>query len=337
MSISSHEDIATGSTDNAHRVLAALRDHRSCIITTHINPDGDAIGSALGMFHLLRCLGVTSRVILPSPAPSNLVWFDGAEHLEVYTPELSADIEQAQCIIVLDLNARSRLRELGEAISKSSAPVINVDHHTHPEDFAHVAWIDTDACSTCSMVAELARIAGVRDASMAMCLYTGIMTDTGSFRFPRTTSAVHRIVADLLDQGADPVRSYELVMNQGSVLRARLLGEALRSMQLHADGRLCVMTLSKDTLDHYGCTTDDTEGFVHHTLSLAGVDMGILVIELETEIKCSFRSKGDVLVRDLAARYGGGGHVYAAGARIAARPLDDVLTDVISAAVEQLV
>lgn len=336
MSSSSYEDISTDSTHNAERVLDALRRHRSCIITTHINPDGDAIGSALGMLHLVEALGINARVILPSPAPENLTWFDGAERLEVFSADLLADVQGAECIIVLDLNARSRLRDLGEAISRSVATVINIDHHTHPEDFAHVAWIDTDACSTCSMVANLARHAGVRHASMAMCLYTGIMTDTGSFRFPRTTAEVHRTVADLLDQGADPVLAFERVMNQGSVLRARLLGEALRSMELHADGRLCMMILRRQTLQEYNCTSDDTEGFVHHTLSLAGVDMGVLIIELEHEIKCSFRSKGSVYVRDLAARYGGGGHVYAAGARIAARPLDDVISDVRAAAQEQL-
>lgn len=314
----------------------ALLSHDSCIITTHINPDGDAIGSALGMWHLLRNLGIAARVFLPSPAPDNLRWLDGAENLEVFSPELTSDIERASCIVVLDLNSRSRLRDLGSAISRSSAMVINIDHHTLPEDFANVAWIDTDACSTCIMVAELARHAGVRDPSMALCLYTGIMTDTGSFRFPRTTAEVHRIVADLLEQGADPVRSYDLVMNQGSVLRARLLGEALRSMELHANGRLCVMVLSSSILAQYGCTTDDTEGFVHHTLSLTGVDMGILIIELASEIKCSFRSKGDVGVRDLAARYGGGGHIYAAGARIPGRRLEDVVTDVISAAEQVL-
>lgn len=336
MSSSSYEDISTDSTYNARRVLEALRQHRLCIITTHINPDGDAIGSALGMMHLAAALGIEARVVLPTPAPDNLLWFDGAERLEVYSENLASAIEEASCIIVLDLNSRSRLRELGEAISRSRATVINIDHHTHPEEFAHVAWIDTDACSTCSMIAELAEVADVRGAAMAMCLYTGIMTDTGSFRFPRTTARVHRIVASLLDQGADPVLSFERVMNQGSVLRARLLGEALRSMQLHADGRLCVMVLTRATLDAYECTTDDTEGFVHHTLSLAGVDMGILIIELATEVKCSFRSKGSVFVRDLAARYGGGGHVYAAGARIPARPLDDVVRDVVSAAIEQL-
>lgn len=336
MSSSSYEDISTDSTYNARRVLEALRQHRSCIITTHINPDGDAIGSALGMMHLAAALGIEARVVLPTPAPDNLLWFDGAERLEVYSENLATAIEEASCIIVLDLNSRSRLRELGEAISRSNATVINIDHHTHPEQFAHVAWIDTDACSTCSMIAELAEVADMRGAAMAMCLYTGIMTDTGSFRFPRTTARVHRIVASLLDQGADPVLSFERVMNQGSVLRARLLGEALRSMQLHADGRLCVMVLTRATLDAYECTTDDTEGFVHHTLSLAGVDMGILIIELATEVKCSFRSKGSVFVRDLAARYGGGGHVYAAGARIPARPLDDVVRDVVSAAIAQL-
>lgn len=258
-------------------------------------------------------------MILPNAAPSNLQWLPGWSEALVWNQDLLPVLAEADTVVVLDLNAVSRLGELGRAITESHASLINIDHHTHPEDFARFAWIDTEACSTCVMIAGLIGASGAA-ASMpeeaAMCLYTGIMTDTGSFRFPRTTADVFRTVSNLVNHGADPVRAYEEVMNQGSVGRAQLLGKTLSEMSVLANGRLCVMTVQQQDLEQYGCTLEDTEGFVQQTLTLQGVTMGILVIELASEIKISFRSKGTAYVRDLAAEYGGGGHVYAAGARI---------------------
>jgi phosphoesterase RecJ-like protein len=317
--------------------LRALRASSTVIVTTHRNPDGDAIGSALGMWHMLRAMGKSATVVLPNAPPSNLIWMEGASSMRVYDPDLDALIDAADTVVVLDLNAVSRLEALGSAIMRrTDRTIINIDHHTKPEAFATVQWIDEEACSTASMVCDLAAALGVLTADMAMGLYTGIMTDTGSFRFPRTTASVHRTVATLIEAGADPVRAYDEVMNRGSVGRAQLLGLALSTMGIHAEGRLCTMVVRSADMERFGCTTEDTEGFVAQTLALQGVTMGILFVERPDEVKISFRSKGNAYVRDLAARYGGGGHVYAAGARVLGGTVDTVVPDVISAAVESL-
>ncbi|MBU3700025.1 MAG: bifunctional oligoribonuclease/PAP phosphatase NrnA [Candidatus Kapabacteria bacterium] len=317
-------------------IAGVISEARTVVITTHVNPDGDAIGSALGLWHWICSKGAEAQVVLPNAAPENLRWLPGASSMITYGPAGIEWLERADVVVVLDLNTLLRLGELGERIAASSARIVNIDHHTHPQAFAEIALIDTDACSTCSMIAELIIASDGPEAltpNMSMCLYTGIMTDTGSFRFPRTNANVFRLVAALLERGADPVKCYDEVMNQSSFGRTRLLGAALASLQLHASGSVCTMTVRRSDLIDTKCSVDDVEGFVHHTLSIAGVMLGILFVEVDGEAKCSFRSKGDTFVRDLAATWGGGGHVYAAGARIRHRPFQEVVDEVTAAAI----
>ncbi len=288
------------------------------------------MGSLLGLASILRSQGKRVTTVVPSKAPSNLSWMPGADTTLVWNDSAQHKdiLSSVDTLVVLDLNDLGRLGSLGEAITAATAVKINIDHHTHPEAFASLQWIDTDAPAVCAMLADLYADIEI-PADAAMCLYAGLMTDTGSFRFPRTTSHTFEQAARLVRQGADPVAAYEQIMNTNSFRREVLLGASLRGMQLHHDGRLCVMTVRQSDLAATGTIVDDTDGFVHHTLSIQGVQMGILFIELEDQIKCSFRSKGNVYVRDLAAAYGGGGHVYAAGARVTGMTLD--------AAVEQIV
>ncbi|MEY2719449.1 MAG: hypothetical protein RLZZ273_815 [Bacteroidota bacterium] len=309
------------------QILDAFDRCQRIVITTHINPDGDALGSSLGLYHWLQGRGKQVSVVIPNAAPANMAWLPGFEDLCYWDPSLSPVIDSADLVVVLDLNAVSRLAELGQAIAQRGSLIVNIDHHTHPENFADLAWIDTDASSTCSMIASLIVESCGTDCvseSMATCLYTGIMTDSGSFRFPRTNASLFRTVASLVEQGADPVRIYDLVMNQGSVGRMQLLGRALSQMEVAADGQLCVMSVSQQDIAYYGCSLEDIEGFVQQTLTLQGVIMGILIVEIPGEIKISYRSKGSAYVRDLAAMYGGGGHVYAAGARVAGQSLQQI-------------
>lgn len=335
----SHEDIVSTVSVNTTLIVEHLLTAKNVLITTHINPDGDALGSALGLLHWLRANSIQARVMLPNAAPTNLGWLPGADAVDVWAEDKQPYVSSADTIVVLDLNAISRLGTLGSAIVHSTARIINIDHHTHPEEFASLAWIDTESCSTCYMISQLIMSA---DASAemtpdaAMCLYTGIMTDTGSFRFPRTTAPVFKTAAMLLDKGADPVLAYDRVMNQGSINRTQLLGKTLSQMSVLANGRLCVMTVCQDDLQEYACTVEDIEGFVQQTLTLRGVEMGVLIVELPNEIKLSFRSKGAAFVRDLAAVYGGGGHVYAAGARVTGTALLDIVRDVTQRAVQYL-
>lgn len=315
-------------------ILAGVR---RVIIVTHVNPDGDAIGSALGTWNWLGSRGFDCTVILPNAAASYLQWMPGAEHMITYSSRCDQLISDADLILVLDLNTLLRLGELGARIAASSATIVNIDHHTYPQDFARLALIDTDACSTCALMAEIIlEIDGENAISheVATCLYTGIMTDTGSFRFFRTTAQVFRLAALLISKGADPVQTYEEVINQSSFGRTRLLGIGLASLQTHADGQLCTMMIRRSDLLETGCNVDDVEGFVHHTLSIAGVRAGILFVEVDGEVKCSFRSKGDTGVRDLAAKFGGGGHVHAAGARIRQARFEEAVPMVTTAAIE---
>lgn len=332
--------------DEAKTLYEQVARYSSFVITTHVNPDADAIGSALGLKYLLQLIRGNDAhitVVLPSPCPENLLWMPDAENMTVWKhdKEIENDhtiLSDADCIIVLDLNTLSRLQGLGTAIGKCKADIINIDHHTYPEDFATFQWIDTEASSTAQMVGLLMHhVLNIRPTDYnqpdvrhaAMCLYTGIMSDTGSFRFPRTTSQVFTLVAWLVEAGADPVQAYENTFNKNSFDRTKLLGSALNNMQIHHNGRLCTMVVSAENLRENNCTVEDTEGLVHHTLTIAGVAMGILFVELSGVVKCSFRSKGDVYVRDLAAKYAGGGHVYAAGARINGKKLDQAVSEVV--------
>lgn len=318
------------------QVAEALTKAQKIVITAHINPDGDAVGSALGLYHALKDAGKQVRVIMPTPVPATMTWMPGMDVVEVYSLDPSITLGDADTIVVLDLNSVSRLKELGTLIMASRASsrttLINIDHHTEPESFADVQLVDTSAAATCQMLVQvLSLMKGMRiSADCATCLYTGIMTDTGGFHFPRTTASLHRNVADLIYCGADPVMIYDNVYNHSPVARMRMLGYALSSMTTHHDGRLCTMVIEQKDLVRFGCTVEDVEGFVHNTLAVDGVAIGILLVELPDEIKCSFRSKGNVYVNALAKQYGGGGHVYAAGARVKDLALKEVLDSVIS-------
>ncbi len=329
-----------------------LLSHNTFVLCTHVNPDGDAIGSVLGLRHLLKQAGVSEdniSVFLPSECPQNLLWLPGANEMEVWTnsDQQRQFLCEANCIVVLDLNSLDRLQSLGAAIGECRGTVVNIDHHSHPEHFTTWQWIDTDSPATCEMVARLWFEGMVPQNSTfteqsqplecaAQCLYTGLMTDTGSFRFPRTTAWVFECASRLVNYGADPVLSYENVFNTNSFRRMRLLGHALATMTLHHDGKVCTMTVSAEEMKAFDCSVGDTEGFVHHTLGITGVYIGILFVELPDCVKCSFRSKGPVFIRDLAAQYGGGGHTYAAGARVYGRRLQDVVNDVVNASLSLL-
>jgi bifunctional oligoribonuclease and PAP phosphatase NrnA len=306
---------------------------KKIILTSHVNPDGDAVGSVLALYHTFSTIDIDVKVILPSEIPHNLTWMPGAETVEVFKDYHAKLFSESDLVFVVDLNDVGRLKELGDAIVGSGVGIVNIDHHTFPKDFARAQWIDTDAAATCVMLDTFVwdfvqtnrlQLTPLQEKNIAMCLYVGIMTDTGSFRFPRTTSETHRIVARLIDKGADPVLAYENIMNTSSPARTKLLGSALSSMEFYSDHKLCLMTVTKGEFMESGCVVADLDGFVHHATASTGVQIGVLIVELADEIKCSLRSKGAFHVRDIASKYGGGGHSHAAGVRITDKSLEDV-------------
>ena len=302
--------------------LDIITRNQSFCIVTHVNSDGDSLGSQLGLTHLLRQLGKTVHLVNPSHVPENLRFIPGSEEIRVFEAERdTALLASVDVLFVLDGNSPSRMRGMEEAIMRSPAVKAVIDHHQEPVEFANTYAIDTNACSTAELIYRFLVLFEKRDGKtyctkpLAEALYTGIMTDTGNFRFPRTTPDVHRIIARLIEVGVDPYYIFDSVFNQNPMNRARLLGKTLATMQTYHDGKLCMMLVSHAMMLETGTNVDHIEGFVEQTLGLQGVQMGAIVVELPNEIKMSLRSKGVIPVNKIAQHFGGGGHINAAGCR----------------------
>ena len=289
-------------------------------ISTHINPDGDAIGSALALYYYLKSKGKEVKIINPSETAYNLLFLTGAEDIIVYSPECDEYLDSCDTNIIVDLNDIDRLKELGIKILKTSSKKIVIDHHLDPKPFADLYVIDTESCSAGEIVYRIINEDKNYQISkeIASALYVAIMTDTGSFRFPRTTGEVHRIIGAMIDAGADPVEIYDQVYNKVPLRAMRLLGEGLSGIETFNDGRLGVVTIKNSMLDRCRAKAEDVEDFVEKILSIDGIKVGILITEEieKDQIRISFRSKGEYGIRDLAVSMGGGGHYYAAGARV---------------------
>ena len=304
------------------KCLDIITRYQSFCIITHVNSDGDSLGSQLGLTLLLRQLGKTVYNVNPSHVPENLRFLPGSEEIRVFEAERdTAILASVDVLLVLDCNSPSRMRGMEEAIMRSPAVKAVIDHHQEPVEFASVYAIDTEACSTAELIYRLLLGFEKRDSThyctkpLAEALYTGIMTDTGNFRFPRTTADVHRIIARLIESGVEPYAVYDKVFNQNPMNRARLLGATLATMQTYHDGKLCIMLVSHAMMLETGTNIDHIEGFVEQTLGLQGVLVGAIVVELPQEIKMSLRSKGTIPVNKIAQYFGGGGHINAAGCR----------------------
>ena len=302
------------------------------VITTHKNPDGDAMGSSLAVARYLQKKKQLVTVIAPTDYPDFLHWLPGDNNVLVYTDDhdrANGIIEKADLIICLDFNALSRIGEMEEPVRKSSAVKMMIDHHQQPEQFAAYTISEPDICSTCQLVFEWMVDMGDKaliDKEIATCIYTGIMTDTGSFRFPSTTARTHRIVADLIEFGANGADIYNRVMDGSSESRIRLLGFALsEKLRVLPEYKTAYISLSAEELERFNFQKGDTEGFVNYALSVKGILFAAIFMDKDNLRKVSFRSKGDWDVNLFArAHFNGGGHKNAAGGA-SDLPLDETL------------
>lgn len=306
------------------QIKELLSTPKKIVIVPHTNPDGDAIGSTVGLYHYLKKYSHEATVIVPNDYPSYLKWVPGNEEVVIYDYNMAACntlIEEADLIFTLDFNALYRTGNMEGVIEKSRAIKVLIDHHQEPHDYAKFVYSDVSMSSTCQMVyhfIEMLDDTNHIDAQIATCLYLGIMTDTGSFRFPSTSSTTHRIIADLIDKGADNTQIYNMVYDTNSVDRLQLLGCALNNLNVFPDLRTAYISLSQDELNTYHYKKGDTEGVVNYALSLENIVFAVIFIENKQEgiIKLSLRSKGDFSVNDFArAHFNGGGHINAAGGR----------------------
>ncbi|WP_417196285.1 DHH family phosphoesterase [Bizionia sp.] len=301
-----------------------LRSPKKMVIVPHKNPDGDAIGSTLGLYHYLRIHNQEAVIIAPNDYPEFLKWMPGEDSILKYdtdTEKCDALIQDADIIFTLDFNALNRTGNMEPALKASSAMKIMIDHHQQPDDYATYMYSDVSMSSTCEMVYHF--IAMLDDKNLinqdiATCLYTGIMTDTGSFRFASTTSETHRVTAFLIDKGAQHSEIHNAVMDANSFERMQLLGCALTNLKVIPESRTAFITLSQDELNTYNYKKGDTEGFVNYALSLQNIIFAAIFIEDKQNniIKISLRSKGDFSVNEFArAHFEGGGHTNAAGGK----------------------
>lgn len=299
-----------------------LSSPQKIVITTHHKPDGDAMGSSLGLYAFLIQKGHHVTVITPTDYPEFLHWLPNNSNVIIYTEaeEKSINlINEASLIFCCDFNTLSRINELGEHIRKASALKVMIDHHLEPEDFDDYRYWNINACAASQLVYsfilnELGE-ANFINKDVASCLYTGIMTDSGSFRFPSATSEVYRIAAELIDLGAEHWRIHQLVYDNASENRLRFLGYCLSNkLEILREYNTAIITVSAEELKKYNIATGDTEGIVNYALSINGINLAAFIIERTDKVKLSLRSTGDFPANEICKKYfTGGGHRNAAG------------------------
>jgi len=316
-------------------VASILQRHNSFILTTHVNPDGDGLGCEIAIEDWLLAHRKKVAIINFSPTPVVYQFLDSRKSIHVFDPAVHSEIiKNADVVLVLDTNNLDRLRTMKDPIEQSSALKICIDHHLNPAPFASSYLLDDEATSTGEIVYHL--LCQMEEDSIspqaAKSLYCAIMTDTGSFRYPRVDPETHRIVAHLIEYGADPVEIFQEVYERWTAGRMQLLGKALAEIDTSYGGSLAHLTITREMLRLTGTLEEDTDNFTTYPMSIDGVKAGILFLEMENGVKISFRSKGDIPINLLAQEFGGGGHKNAAGARIFDRNLSDVEKDVLQAA-----
>lgn len=317
---------------NFQIVAEIINQNNNFVITSHVNPDGDSLGCELALAHFLRKIGKSVTILNHNNTPKFYEFLDKQNELIKFHPDLHKDIIlDTEVIFIVDTNQSDRLRSLEKYVLQSKAIKVIIDHHLEAGDFADHYLIDTDATSTAEILYKLLLSIdnNVIDYNIAHPLYTAIMTDTGSFRFPRTDTETHQIIADLLQYDVDPTAVYSQVYESWSLGRMRLLGKALDSLKTEYDGKLAFMVCTQKMFEASGTTEVETDNFTNYPMSIDGVQVGLLFNELDDGIKISFRSKGDIHINELAKEFGGGGHKNAAGARLFGVKLGEIIKDVI--------
>ena len=293
----------------------------NCLIIPHKNPDADALGSSMALFRFLTKLGKKTKVILPNSPPSNLEWMINKHDVISYekNPEKTKKyLSNSQIIFALDFNSLKRIGTLNKEIENTKTPVIMIDHHESPEKFSTLFLSKPKIGSTCEIIYNIMKSINNEfiDKEIATYIYSGILTDTGSFRFPLTTGDTHNIISELFKKGINHTKIHEKIYDNFSFDRARLLAVALKNLKQIENLGVVYTILTKKDLENYNYKKGDTEGFVNFGLQIKDVYVSVIFIEdsFEDIIKISFRSKEKIDVNKFAKKYfNGGGHKNASG------------------------
>ena len=291
------------------------------VIIPHLNPDGDAMGSSLGLYQVLKNTGKDVQVITPTAYPNFLSWMHGADQaicFEEGEEKAKAVLRKAELLIFVDFNSLKRAGDLKPVVEALSVRKLMIDHHPYPEDIADVMVSVPAASSTCELAFNVVNHLGWNkyvNTEAAECFYTGIMTDTGSLSYNSSNPETYEIVAGLLKKNIDKDRIHQLVFHSNSISRMRLLGHVLsKKMFLMPDQEAAYLFLDKKELKDFNFQQGDTEGFVNYPLGIEGINISAFFMERDDKIKCSFRSRGDFPVNMFSElNFNGGGHRNAAG------------------------
>ena len=294
-------------------------------IIPHRNPDGDALGSTLGLYHVLKQLNHDAKVVSPNEFPEFISWLPGSDDVLIFEKNFETCrnfLQSCDLVFTLDFNAFHRAGEqMGSYLEKLNKPFVMIDHHQMPDPYAKVTVSDTSFGSTCELLyrfLEQLNLLQYLTVEAATCIYTGIVTDSGSFKFVKTTGDTHRVVAHLIDLGVDNPKVHSQLFNTTSYNQLQLVGKALQNLKVLPQHNVAYTTLSQTELNDFNYQKGDTEGIVNYGLSIKGIDFAAIFIENKDEgiIKISFRSEGDFDVNQFARNYfNGGGHINAAGGK----------------------
>lgn len=305
-------------TRDAARPVACLRQARRALITSHSSPDGDSLGSALAVRELAGALGVDARIVQRDPYPVSLSFLPGLDAIELASSLPPAELVAFDLAVVLECPGINRPGLAG----LERLPILNIDHHLENERYGILNYLDEEAPAVGEMVLRMAEAAEVPvSATMATCLYTALVTDTGDFRYSNATPRAFEAARRLVAAGAVPHRIADALGNQTPPRIVRLTAEVLATLELHAAGRLAVVTCDAGMLARAGARPEDTENLINTPRAMAGVEVVVLFKAFAPDAtRVSLRSRGEVDVQRVAARFGGGGHRNAAGCTIP-RPL----------------
>ncbi|CAN5335052.1 bifunctional oligoribonuclease/PAP phosphatase NrnA [soil metagenome] len=305
-------------------ITSALSRANRIVIVPHKSPDGDAVGASLALYHFLQDKGHDVKIIAPNDFPQFLKWLPGQQNIILFENEKERCLDlinHAEIIFTLDFNKLDRTGEMEGPLREAEGTFIMIDHHPEPSDYADHTYSDAAMSSTCQMVYKfIQKLRALKyiTPEIATCLYTGIMTDTGSFRYRSTSSDTHLVIADLIAKGADNTEIHQNVYDTFSQNRLQLLGVALQNLKVNKELRTAYITLSQEELDKNNFQKGDTEGFVNYGLAVEGIKFAVIFIEHNSEgvIKMSLRSKGNFDVNQFSrAHFNGGGHLNAAGGK----------------------
>ena len=304
-------------------VRKLLEENDRIVITCHMSPDGDAVGSSLGLMHTLSKLGKDVHVVTPDRIPDTLRCLPGSKEIvpySKYTDFATKLLKEAEVIFCLDFNALYRVDRMSESLAEAPGKKVLVDHHENPEDFADITISYPKQSSTCALLFRLLcrlELFGMIGRKAATCIYTGMMTDTGNFSYNSNDPDLYVIIAELIKKGINKDEIYKKVMDTKNLNVLKLHSYAIANMRVFEDQKAALITLSADELKRFNYRKGDTEGLVNVPLSIPGIIYSVFLRDDEKEIKVSSRSKGDFRVNDICERYfNGGGHVNASGGEL---------------------